>query len=130
MGKDWHWGGRSTKRGGGEGGGRPEGGGGGATTSCGGDKNNSATPSGCMSAVLQFFDFHQFQFVLHQPQPPLKPHSFLPEDPTLLKGLALIISFPSLLLLFQKPMCDVLSQQLFLFGHALFFSSCCLLFKV
>ncbi|CBI24465.3 unnamed protein product, partial [Vitis vinifera] len=86
MGKDWHWGGRSTKRGGGEGGGRPEGGGGGATTSCGGDKNNSATPSGCMSAVLQFFDFHQFQFVLHQPQPPLKPHSFLPEDPTLLKG--------------------------------------------
>lgn len=80
MGKDWHWGGRSTKRGGGEGGG------GAATTSCGGDKNNSATPSGCMSAVLQFFDFHQFQFALHQPQPPLKPHSFLPEDPTLLKG--------------------------------------------
>lgn len=99
MGKDWHWSGRSTKKSGGGGEEKR-----GATTTTiygGGDKENSAatatttTPSGCMSAVLQFFDFHQFQFPLHhhpQPQTPLKSHSSLPEDPTLLKGLSLSFS--------------------------------------
>ncbi|XP_031263709.1 uncharacterized protein LOC116121941 [Pistacia vera] len=74
MGKEWYWGGnRSTtnsKRGVAE-----------KDTS-----TSAATPSGCMSAVFQFFDFHHFQFPLHQHQPAFKPDSFIPEDHTILKG--------------------------------------------
>ncbi|KAF8380377.1 hypothetical protein HHK36_027862 [Tetracentron sinense] len=40
---------------------------------------------GCMSGVLQLFDFPQFQFALHQ-QPSFKPDPFLQEDPTHVKG--------------------------------------------
>ncbi|KAA8539858.1 hypothetical protein F0562_026550 [Nyssa sinensis] len=69
MGKEWlYWGNgasRSTKRG------RSQ-------------ERDTSTP-GCMCAVLQLFDFHQFQFSLHQ-QPSFKPESFLPEEPTILKG--------------------------------------------
>ncbi|KAI8029574.1 Protein LONGIFOLIA 1 [Camellia lanceoleosa] len=79
MGKEWLYrgggSGRSTK------GGRLGGGGGERETA-------SGSGSGCMSAVFQLFDFHQFQFALHQQVPPFKPDvdSFLPEEPTLLKG--------------------------------------------
>uniref|UniRef100_A0A5B6YJQ9 DUF4378 domain-containing protein n=1 Tax=Davidia involucrata TaxID=16924 RepID=A0A5B6YJQ9_DAVIN len=70
MGKEWlYWGNggsRSTKRG------RSQ-------------ERDSTTPPGCMCAVLQLFDFHQFQFTLNQ-QPSFKPESFLPEEPTILKG--------------------------------------------
>lgn len=118
MGKDWHWGYRSTKRAGGGGGGE------GATGICGGDKDTSATtttPSGCMSAVLQFFDFHHFQFALHHPKHPLEPHSFIPEEPTLLKGLSLTISFPFSLCFFFRNWCVMFFRQLFSLNHALFF---------
>ncbi|CAL5364299.1 unnamed protein product [Camellia sinensis] len=77
MGKEWLYrgggSGRSTK------GGRLGGGGG---------ERETASGSGCMSAVFQLFDFHQFQFALHQQVPPFKPDvdSFLPEEPSLLKG--------------------------------------------
>ncbi|XP_044505704.1 uncharacterized protein LOC123225663 [Mangifera indica] len=75
MGKEWHWGGSrpttSSKRGVAE-------------------KNtttSTTTSPGCMSAVFQFFDFHHFQFPLHQHQPSFKPDSFnIPEDHTILKG--------------------------------------------
>ncbi|XP_042483899.1 uncharacterized protein LOC122064256 isoform X1 [Macadamia integrifolia] len=42
--------------------------------------------SGCISGVLQLLFDHQFQFPLHQPCFK-SPDSFLPEDPTILKGL-------------------------------------------
>ncbi|KAH7537952.1 uncharacterized protein LOC107414431 [Ziziphus jujuba] len=70
MGKEWHWGGRSSKRGG----------------VGGGAADRDATSSGCMSAVFQFFDFHQFQFPLHHQQPSFNPTSFPLEDPTSPKG--------------------------------------------
>ncbi|XP_010272606.1 PREDICTED: uncharacterized protein LOC104608346 [Nelumbo nucifera] len=60
MGREWYWG-RSTKR--------------------GGDKESP----GCMSAVLQFFDFHQFPSTLQQTS--LKVEPFLHEDlSTVVKG--------------------------------------------
>lgn len=79
MGKEWYWGGSSksssSKRG--------------REKDCISNSNTTATTSGCMSAVFQFFDFHHFQF-------PLKHHqassfkatndSFLPEDHSTLKG--------------------------------------------
>ncbi|XP_057952095.1 uncharacterized protein LOC131146481 [Malania oleifera] len=70
MGREWYWGGRSSTKTGSGG---------------GGERDSSATPSGCMSAVLQLFDFHPFHFALHQ-QPSLKPDSLLPEEPPVLKG--------------------------------------------
>ncbi|KAA8533794.1 hypothetical protein F0562_031311 [Nyssa sinensis] len=73
MGKErFYWGGsgsRSTERG----------------RSSGGEKGSSTTP-GCMCAVLQLFDFHQFQFAVHDQQLPLDPDNFPPEEPTVLKG--------------------------------------------
>ncbi|XP_043718063.1 uncharacterized protein LOC122666012 [Telopea speciosissima] len=64
MGKEWSWGGRSTNI-----------------------RRAEKDTSGCMSGVLQLlFDFHQFQFPLHQPSFK-NPNSFLPEEPTILKGL-------------------------------------------
>ncbi|KAK9292552.1 hypothetical protein L1049_020526 [Liquidambar formosana] len=68
MGREWYWGGSrsSSKR-----------------AREGGDQRDTTTPSGCMSAVFQFFDFHQFQLCIHQQQ---QQPSFLPEEPTVLKG--------------------------------------------
>ncbi|XP_059629394.1 uncharacterized protein LOC132271905 [Cornus florida] len=81
MGREWlYWGGgsgsgRSTKKGRG-------------VERESSSSSTTTTPSGCMSAVLQLFDFHLFhQFALHQQQPPsFKPDSFLPDEPTILKG--------------------------------------------
>ncbi|XP_043705418.1 uncharacterized protein LOC122655274 [Telopea speciosissima] len=63
MGREWSWGSRTT------------------TTR----RTEKETTSGCMSGVLHLFDFHQFQFPLHQPCFKT-PNSFLQEDPTILKG--------------------------------------------
>ncbi|XP_057475835.1 uncharacterized protein LOC130763840 isoform X1 [Actinidia eriantha] len=50
----------------------------------GGGERESSSPSGCMSAVFQLFDFNQFhQFPLHHQVP----NSFLPEESTILKGI-------------------------------------------
>ncbi|KAG6660358.1 hypothetical protein CIPAW_03G100300 [Carya illinoinensis] len=67
MGREWYWGGRSSKRGG-----------------AGGEKD--ASSSGCMNAVFQFFDFHQFRFALHHRKPSFEPTCILPEEPTNPKG--------------------------------------------
>ncbi|GFZ15257.1 hypothetical protein Acr_24g0014470 [Actinidia rufa] len=49
----------------------------------GGGERESSSPSGCMRAVFQLFDFNQFhQFPLHHQVP----DSFLPEESTILKG--------------------------------------------
>lgn len=70
MGREWYWGtgGKSSRRGGGE------------------ERDSASTPSGCMCAVFQLFDFHQFQFALHQ-QTSFKPNSFLPEETSIPKGI-------------------------------------------
>ncbi|XP_047168531.1 uncharacterized protein LOC124837261 isoform X1 [Vigna umbellata] len=63
MGKEWHWGGRSSKRGG---------------------EAQTEIPSGCMCAVFQAFDFHPFHFSInHQPS---SFKSRTREDHTLSKG--------------------------------------------
>ncbi|XAR66190.1 hypothetical protein NMG60_11012314 [Bertholletia excelsa] len=69
MGMDWvYWGGgggnRSTKK-----------------EKFGTHKDNSPSATGCMSAVLQLFDFHHFNFCIDRQLP-----SRLPEEPTILKG--------------------------------------------
>lgn len=82
MGKEWYWGGRSSKGGGGGGG------------VGGGGADRDATSSGCMSAVFQFFDFHQFQFALHHHQPSFNPTPFPLEDySTSPKGLKTVFIF-------------------------------------
>ena len=54
MGKEWYWGGKSSKRSG----------------IVDGDMTTSSTSAGCMCAVFQLFDFHHFQSTgLNQPQP-------------------------------------------------------------
>ncbi|KAL5139781.1 Protein LONGIFOLIA 2 [Glycine soja] len=63
MGKEWHWSGRSSKRGGGA---------------------ETEIPSGCMCAMFQAFDFHPFHFSINQQQSSIK--SRTPEDHTVLKG--------------------------------------------
>ncbi|KAG5223105.1 DUF4378 domain-containing protein/VARLMGL domain-containing protein [Salix suchowensis] len=78
MGKEWYyWGGGKTSK---------KGGGGGE-----GEKDGVNSPSGCMCAVFQLFDFHQqFQFPLNHEQQSsnfLQPSSFLPlDDPPVPKG--------------------------------------------
>jgi len=67
MGREWYWGGKSSKRGG-----------------AGGEKDTSS--SGCMNAVFQFFDFHHFQFALHHQEPSFDSTFILPEEPTIPKG--------------------------------------------
>ncbi|KAF3433067.1 hypothetical protein FNV43_RR24169 [Rhamnella rubrinervis] len=71
MGKEWYWGGRSSKRSG-------------ATD----HRDTTTSSAGCMSAVFQFFDFHQFQFPnLHHQQSSFNPTTSLPlENPTSPKG--------------------------------------------
>lgn len=94
MGKEWYYwgGGKTSKKGGGGGGGGRE-----------GEKHSANLPTGCMCAVFQLFDFHQFQFPLNHGQQSsnlLQPNSFLPlEDPPIPKGrsfyfsLSLFLSF-------------------------------------
>ncbi|XP_027364724.1 serine/arginine repetitive matrix protein 1 [Abrus precatorius] len=65
MGKEWNWGGRSSKRGGGA---------------------ETQIPSGCMCAVFQAFDFHPFHFSLNHQQPSFKSTSRTPDDPRVPKG--------------------------------------------
>ncbi|KAJ6339257.1 hypothetical protein OIU77_007255 [Salix suchowensis] len=78
MGKEWYyWGGGKTSK---------KGGGGGE-----GEKDGVNSPSGCMCAVFQLFDFHQqFQFPLNHEQQSsnfLQPSSLLPlDDPPVPKG--------------------------------------------
>ena len=69
MGKEWHWSGRSSKRGGGA---------------------ETEIPSGCMCAMFQAFDFHPFHFSINQQQSSIK--SRTPEDHTVLKGTLSILS--------------------------------------
>lgn len=77
MGRDWHWGGKSSKKGRGRGGG-----GGGVGT------DSTTTSTGCMCAVFQLFDFHQLQIPLNQQQESLKPIIISPaEKGTVPKGL-------------------------------------------
>ncbi|CAJ1977118.1 unnamed protein product [Sphenostylis stenocarpa] len=63
MGKEWHWGGRSSKRGG---------------------EAQTEIPSGCMCAVFQAFDFHPFHFSINHQQSSFK--SSTAEDQTIPKG--------------------------------------------
>ncbi|KAL6977643.1 hypothetical protein U1Q18_026434 [Sarracenia purpurea var. burkii] len=44
------------------------------------------TPSGCMSSFFQLFDLSKFHLAFHHQVPSFKPDSFLPEEPTILKG--------------------------------------------
>ncbi|PON69948.1 LOW protein: M-phase inducer phosphatase-like protein [Parasponia andersonii] len=71
MGKEyWYWGGKTSKRGRGA-----------------AVDRDAAASAGCMCAVFQLFDFHQFQLAnLNQAKPSLKPTSFLPEEPDSPKG--------------------------------------------
>ncbi|KAK2653727.1 hypothetical protein Ddye_013583 [Dipteronia dyeriana] len=78
MGKEWYWSGSRS------------------STSKRGDNNNTTTstttPSGCMSAVFHFFDFHHFQFPLnhhhhqHHHQSPFISHHHEDRHHTVLKG--------------------------------------------
>ncbi|KAK7391109.1 hypothetical protein VNO78_19479 [Psophocarpus tetragonolobus] len=63
MGKEWHWGGRSSKRGG---------------------ASETEIPSGCMCAVFQAFDFHPFHFSMNQQQSSFKSRTL--QDHTVPKG--------------------------------------------
>ncbi|KAJ8752931.1 hypothetical protein K2173_008666 [Erythroxylum novogranatense] len=73
MGRDWYWGSsKSSKRDGGRSGG-------------GGDDGGTSVATGCMCAVFQLFDFHQFQFANLQQQSSFKPNSFIPEEVDLSK---------------------------------------------
>ncbi|GAB4826024.1 hypothetical protein Ancab_008893 [Ancistrocladus abbreviatus] len=84
MGREWYnWAPKSSRKSGGRGGA----GDGGAAGVKGGQKNSVPPPSaaGCMSTLLHLFDFHHFQFCLHQPHA-FQPTPSLPEDPTSLKG--------------------------------------------
>ncbi|KAK7343650.1 hypothetical protein VNO77_12559 [Canavalia gladiata] len=65
MGKEWNWGGRSSKRGGGA---------------------QTQIPSGCMCAVFQAFDFHPFNFSLNHQQSSFKSASRTTQHQTLPKG--------------------------------------------
>ncbi|RDX74534.1 hypothetical protein CR513_45709, partial [Mucuna pruriens] len=64
MGKEWNWGGRSSKRGG---------------------QTQTEIPSGCMCAVFQAFDFHPFHFSINHQQSSFKSRR-TPEDHTTSKG--------------------------------------------
>ncbi|CAK7337159.1 unnamed protein product [Dovyalis caffra] len=80
MGKEWYyWGGGKTSKKGGGGGGEG-----------GREREKDNANLGCMCAVFQLFDFHQFQFPLNHPQQSsnfLQPNSFLRlEDPPIPKG--------------------------------------------
>lgn len=74
MGKEWHWSGRSSKRGGGA---------------------ETEIPSGCMCAMFQAFDFHPFHFSINQQQSSIK--SRTPEDHTVPKGTLVLSIYSSLL---------------------------------
>ncbi|KAF5200303.1 hypothetical protein FRX31_010103 [Thalictrum thalictroides] len=67
MGRDWYWGGGKN-----------------SSTSKENIVINRENP-GCMSGILNLFDFHHFQFPITQP-PCFKPNSILQEDPTFIKG--------------------------------------------
>ncbi|KAL2324481.1 hypothetical protein Fmac_023539 [Flemingia macrophylla] len=60
MGKEWNWGGRSSKR---------------------GAQGDTEIPSGCLCALFQAFDFHPFHFSINHQQP-----SRTPQDHILPKG--------------------------------------------
>ncbi|KAL5567773.1 hypothetical protein UlMin_024348 [Ulmus minor] len=79
MGREWYWGGRSSKRGG-------AGKGGDYRDSTSTASSSFSSSSGCMSAVFQFFDLHHFQLPLIHQQSSYKNGSFLPEEPTIPKG--------------------------------------------
>jgi len=63
MGKEWHWGGRSSKK---------------------GREAQTEIPSGCMCAVFQAFDFHPFHFSINHHQSSFK--SRTSEDHAVPKG--------------------------------------------
>lgn len=86
MGKEWYWASKSSKR---------SGVGGGTEAEKQTQIQTAETPSGCMCAVFQFFDFHPFHFPTtinnQQQQTTVKSASCILQDhTTVLKGFALL----------------------------------------